>query len=127
MSSVRMCDKCGTVFSELVEDWETYLATAVGVDDDGRQVTRTESRDACPACSILPKARMAKVDQVLERAERAGILAPALGEGELDRPALKARTELEGQLGFDLPEPDPALDQLDLGDSPAGSAAGGQA
>lgn len=52
MSSVRMCDRCGAVFSELVEGWQTYQALTFKRDDEGRRVSVPVSQDACPTCAI---------------------------------------------------------------------------
>lgn len=54
MSSVRMCDKCNTVFSELEDGWQTFSATTVRRDDDGRSVNVQATMDACPSCAMIP-------------------------------------------------------------------------
>lgn len=48
MSSVRMCDKCGTIFSERATDWQTGSITTV--DEHG--VVNRVQEDRCPACSV---------------------------------------------------------------------------
>lgn len=52
MSSVRMCDRCGTVFSELADGWQTYQAATFKKDDEGRRISVSVMMDACPACAI---------------------------------------------------------------------------
>ena len=51
MSSVRMCDKCGTVFSENEDGWSTFTGTRVTRDDDGRTRTLTIQQDSCGNCT----------------------------------------------------------------------------
>jgi rubredoxin len=57
MSSVRMCDVCGSIFSESEPGWQTgRVATIV---EDGIQKVITQDR--CPECAIgvkgMPKVR----------------------------------------------------------------------
>lgn len=74
MSSIRMCDKCQEVFSELDLGWQTYTATTVDEDETtGRQITRTVQMDACPNCAMVPISRKQRKIARLERA--AGIEA----------------------------------------------------
>lgn len=63
MSSVRMCDQCGNVFSEREDGWTSMQAQRV-TRKDGRQVVAMENLDACPECSSganppAPKLRQA--------------------------------------------------------------------
>jgi hypothetical protein len=51
MSSVRMCDQCGNVFSENSDDWTTFSGTQLKRDANGRRVVVTVSQDACAECS----------------------------------------------------------------------------
>src|SRR6266581_609034 len=51
MSSVRMCDRCGVIFSENAEDWSTGSITRSRKDDKGRRVSETVQQDACPSCT----------------------------------------------------------------------------
>jgi hypothetical protein len=53
MSSVRMCDRCGTVFSERAENWSAYTGTKMARDDKGKLEQHSESLDACPDCTEL--------------------------------------------------------------------------
>lgn len=54
MSSVRMCDRCGTVFSERAEDWSTYTGTVMRRNKTTGQVERvSDELDACPECTEL--------------------------------------------------------------------------
>lgn len=53
MSSVRMCDRCGNIFSEREDGWETYTATQVKKNPDTRRrETETVYLDACPTCAV---------------------------------------------------------------------------
>lgn len=51
MSSVRMCDNCGKVFSENEEGWTTFSGSKVKRDKYGDRYTETISKDACADCS----------------------------------------------------------------------------
>jgi hypothetical protein len=54
MSTVRMCDKCGEVFSERADGWSTFTgAVRMRDPNTGRAIMREESLDACPDCSEL--------------------------------------------------------------------------
>jgi ribosomal protein S27AE len=48
VSSVRMCDNCGTVFSEAVAGWQTGVIQTL--DGEGRSVRRVNDR--CPRCAV---------------------------------------------------------------------------
>lgn len=49
MSSVRMCDICGTVFSERVEGWSTYEGTVMRKNTmTGKMERVSDEMDACP-------------------------------------------------------------------------------
>lgn len=53
MSDVRMCDRCGDVFSLLADGWQTYTATTVKkVAGSSKRETVTVQLDACPACAM---------------------------------------------------------------------------
>lgn len=52
MSGVRMCDKCGTIFSENAEGWTTLTGTRLVTDSEGRKRQVTKQMDTCPSCSI---------------------------------------------------------------------------
>lgn len=67
MSSVRMCDKCQNVFSELDLGWQTYEAVTNDEDDDGRRFSKSVRMDACPECAIAPPSRRARKVAQLER------------------------------------------------------------
>lgn len=55
MSSVRMCDRCGTVFSELADGWQAFSASTMRKDPDtGRRESVAVMMDACPTCAIIP-------------------------------------------------------------------------
>jgi hypothetical protein len=51
MSSVRMCDKCGNIFSENEEDWSTFTGAVKRRREDGSRYTEQISQDACPVCT----------------------------------------------------------------------------
>ena len=77
MSSVRMCDKCQTVFSELDPGWQTYDAVTNDVDDSGREVINRIRMDACPDCAIATPVRKSRRERDIARLERAtGITGP---------------------------------------------------
>lgn len=52
MSSVRMCDRCGTIFSENAEDWSTFTGTRRTRDEASNRYRYEEiTQDACPDCT----------------------------------------------------------------------------
>lgn len=52
MSSVRMCDRCGRIFSENEEDWSTFTGAVKRRDKvTGRAFTENAEQDACPECT----------------------------------------------------------------------------
>jgi hypothetical protein len=54
MSSVRMCDRCGTIFSERSEGWSTFTGTTRRKDPaTGEWKNMSDSLDSCPECSEL--------------------------------------------------------------------------
>ena len=65
MSSVRMCDKCGAVFSELESGWQTYSATTTIEDQDGGRRTVTRAMDGCAGCALVPITRTARLEKEL--------------------------------------------------------------
>lgn len=54
MSAVRMCDRCGAIFSEREDGWTTFTGTRVARDQHGQQRNTTEQIDTCAACTIGP-------------------------------------------------------------------------
>ena len=54
MSSVRMCDKCGQIFSELESGWQTYEATTIEDLQTGERKRVTRAMDACASCAMVP-------------------------------------------------------------------------
>lgn len=52
MSQVRMCDKCGEIFSERREGWQTFSVSRASVNPYGQPIQITEEYDACPACAF---------------------------------------------------------------------------
>lgn len=55
MSSVRMCDKCGRVFSESEENWSTGTGVQFYTDDKGRRAQRDRQSDQCGTCNGTPQ------------------------------------------------------------------------
>ena len=60
MSSVRMCDKCKTVFSELEDGWQAFTASTMKRDDNGRMVPVQQVLDCCPSCALIPEPQFQK-------------------------------------------------------------------
>ena len=82
MSSVRMCDKCQTVFSELDAGWQTYDATTNDIDDAGKAITLHVRMDACPDCAITTPKRLSKREREIAQLEK----ATGVGSGDPFRP-----------------------------------------
>ncbi len=66
MSSVRMCDRCGSIFSEREEGWSSVQSQRTVKDDTGRRVTVNENLDVCSGCGVgggpsVPTPRLALV------------------------------------------------------------------
>jgi hypothetical protein len=53
MSSVRMCDRCGDIFSERGEGWSTFSGATRKKDDNGQWITQSDTLDSCPTCTEL--------------------------------------------------------------------------
>ena len=51
MSTVRMCDRCGNIFSEREDGWGNFTGTTMRRDEKGRMQQITEALDACPRCN----------------------------------------------------------------------------
>lgn len=51
MSHVRMCDRCGKIFSENAEDWSSFTGMRRTRDASGRRDYEEIAQDACPACT----------------------------------------------------------------------------
>lgn len=51
MSTVRMCDRCGNIFSEREDGWTSMQGTTMRRDEKGQMRQTTEALDACPRCS----------------------------------------------------------------------------
>lgn len=60
MSTVRMCDKCGTIFSELEDGYQSFTATTVKRDENGMTHNVQQAMDACPSCALIPKHQFQK-------------------------------------------------------------------
>lgn len=69
MSSVRMCDKCGNIFSELEEGWQTFTGATVK-----KSGTETVRMDVCSSCALVPQQeRIALAARAeVKEAEKAG-------------------------------------------------------
>lgn len=52
MASVRMCDRCGQIFSEKAKGWQTFQGISVDTDEFGRELNTSVQIDACPSCAI---------------------------------------------------------------------------
>lgn len=51
MSSVRMCDNCGNIFSENDEGWTTFSGSRSRKREDGSRYVENTIKDACSPCS----------------------------------------------------------------------------
>lgn len=51
MSQVRMCDRCGTIFSERDEGWESYTATRRVKNENGQWIEERDALDSCVSCT----------------------------------------------------------------------------
>lgn len=52
MSSVRMCDRCGLIFSENEDGWQTFQGATIKRTEGGGSKSVTVMMDACPACAV---------------------------------------------------------------------------
>jgi hypothetical protein len=91
VSSVRMCDKCGNIFSENEEDWSTYSGTMKRRREDGSRYTESVTQDACPPCTNGPE---------VVKPRLAVTAAPFPETAEHRADPVKIRT-LEHELGMD--------------------------
>jgi hypothetical protein len=66
MSHVRLCDKCGEVFSENENGWQTFTATTMQEDENGVMTEVKQALDACPACAMIPKRKFEREQKALE-------------------------------------------------------------
>lgn len=65
MSSVRMCDKCRTIFSENDEGWQTATLQTVEYDENGHQFSVPIRQDLCSECAVeTPKRRSKKSSEL---------------------------------------------------------------
>lgn len=65
MSTVRMCDRCGNIFSEREDGWTTMTGTTMRRDAEGRMRQSTEQLDACPRCTTgqnVPRPMLAELE-----------------------------------------------------------------
>jgi hypothetical protein len=94
MSSVRMCDKCGDVFSEREQGWTNSEQTQIGEDENGRRTHSSIIVDLCTMCSPNIKEGVKQLQQ-LRRAARARQLELMAGD-ELDERLKAAEKEQNG-------------------------------
>lgn len=95
MSEVRMCDKCGGIFSVLSDGWETYSATKSSVDERNRRITTQYQADACAECSTItaPMVHRPQLTDIPESIRRDIIEAAAREKAAHER----AQTDRRGQ------------------------------
>ena len=79
MSTVRKCDlqrspDCEDIFSELAEGWQSFQATTMKKDSNGRSVPVVQTLDACPSCAVLPPPSQAELEARDEKASQAARL-----------------------------------------------------
>ena len=70
MSSVRMCDRCATIFSERSEGWSTFTGSTRKKDPEGKWVTVSDTLDSCPDCTEIMTSPQRPME--LPTASRAG-------------------------------------------------------
>jgi hypothetical protein len=106
MSSVRMCDRCGSVFSELADGWQSYSATTVLRRKKGEtgpaQTMQTVQMDACPSCAIAPPQDPPALTAL------AGENDHAFARLALEREVAELREQLAAKQQPAEPEPTPA-------------------
>jgi hypothetical protein len=51
MSSVRLCDRCNSIFSENKEGWTSASGSRRIRNKNGEMITQTIALDYCPPCS----------------------------------------------------------------------------
>lgn len=51
MSAVRMCDRCGEIFSEREDGWASMIGSQIRRDQHGQPRTVTEQMDTCAKCT----------------------------------------------------------------------------
>lgn len=55
MSSVRMCDKCGSIFKEGEIGSGSFNGTVVQQDKNGHSETVNQFMDVCCECNLVPR------------------------------------------------------------------------
>jgi hypothetical protein len=53
VSAVRMCDRCGNIFSEREDGWSTFTGSTVKRDQNGQQRATTDQIDTCQVCTTI--------------------------------------------------------------------------
>jgi hypothetical protein len=71
MSEVRMCDRCGRVFSLAESGWQTGQITTLAQDADGGEYQVRVSMDSCPDCAVAVKGKRPTL--AIAEAERADV------------------------------------------------------
>lgn len=65
MSSVRMCDNCGTIFSELSDDWSTLAGSMQTTNKvTGKRETQSVEKDVCGDCNTMAQRGPKLVPQI---------------------------------------------------------------
>lgn len=77
MSSVRMCDRCTTIFSENADGWATQTASIQTRNADGKLITKSAQLDKCPDCTELEMMPHQRVGETMLAAK------PHYTEGEV--------------------------------------------
>ena len=54
MSDVKMCDKCGRIFSVYEEGWQRMTVQQSYTDAAGDMQARNKAIDVCNQCAIVP-------------------------------------------------------------------------
>lgn len=52
VSNVKMCDKCGRIFSELDEGWQAFTVSTRRKAENGQVRNEMVAMDACKDCSF---------------------------------------------------------------------------
>ena len=70
MSSVRMCDRCGQVFSERSEGWSTFAGSRrIRAAITGKIENVQETMDSCPDCSEMIMGTAPRPELTTEQAQ----------------------------------------------------------
>lgn len=98
MSSVRMCDRCGRIFSEREDGWTTYQGTRTARNAEGRITQQTATMDECSNCAsglmnVEPRVAISadadRLSHTQTQAERDAALGIDLGDDTPPKPTPK--------------------------------------